>query len=329
MEKYILLYGDKKKEDNICITNMFEKTREINLGWTDFDYKNNIKVIDEEIKNGTKQIIFSGLEIGWDKLVDYIKGKNIKVKVICNTQDSLLYYEYERNNFFRLLELSKEGKVDDIAFLRKGQYEVYKSLGYECSYLMENYILKEEKKTKITSREEANEQKEEKLINIGIYPLNYTWDKNIFNQLCIGKMVDNSNINYNELDERMTDFLNTMEIKSTVDKIENINEDELINKVTKNDINISLSFTEYFHPVFFISMELGIPCIIGNTSDLFDDNEILNKYLVTKAEDNPIENSKMVCECLKNKEIVIEEYKKWKEEYNKKAKQNIEQFLEI
>ena len=326
MKKYILLYGDKKKEDNICITNMFENTREINLGWTDFDYKNNIKIIDEEIKNGAEQIIFSGLEIGWDKLVEYLYEKNIKVKVICNTLDSLLYYEYERNNFFRLLELSKEGKIEDIAFLRKGQYEVYKSLGYKCSYLMENYILKEEKKTKIKSREEA---KENKLINIGIYPLNYTWDKNIFNQLCIGKMVDNSNINYNELDERMTDFLNTMEIKSTVDKIENINEDELINKVIKNDINISLSFTEYFHPVFFISMELGIPCIIGNTSDLFDDNEILNKYIVTKIEDNPIENGKIVEECLNNKEIVIEEYKKWKEEYNKKAKQNIEQFLEI
>ena len=329
MKKYILLYGDKKKEDNICITNMFENTRDINVGWTDFDYKNNIKIIDEEIKNGAEQIIFSGLEIGWDKLVEYLYEKNIKVKVICNTLDSLLYYEYERNNFFRLLELSKEGKIEDIAFLRKGQYEVYKSLGYKCSYLMENYILKEEKKTKITSREEANEQKEEKLINIGIYPLNYTWDKNIFNQLCIGKMVDNSNINYNELDERMTDFLNTMEIKSTVDKIENINEDELINKVIKNDINISLSFTEYFHPVFFISMELGIPCIIGNTSDLFDDNEILNKYIVTKTEDNPIENGKIVEKCLNNKEIVIEEYKKWKEEYNKKAKQNIEQFLEI
>ena len=329
MDKYIVLYGDKKKEDNICITNMFENTREINLGWTDFDYKNNIKIIDEEIKNGAEQIIFSGLEIGWDKLVEYLYEKNIKVKVICNTLDSLLYYEYERNNFFRLLELSKEGKIEDIAFLRKGQYEVYKSLGYKCSYLMENYILNGEKRKNIQNNEKENEQKENKLINIGIYPLNYTWDKNIFNQLCIGKMIDNSNINYNELDERMTDFLNTMEIKSTIDKIENINEDELINKVTKNDINISLSFTEYFHPVFFISMEQSIPCIIGNTSDLFDDNEILNKYLVTKAEDNPIENSKMVCECLKNKEIVIEEYKKWKEEYNKKAKENIEQFLEI
>ena len=72
---------------------------------------------------------------------------------------------------------------------------------------------KGEKKHNIKSNE-----KENNLINIGIYPLNYTWDKNIFNQLCIGKMVENSNINYNELDERMTDFLSTMEIKSNMIK---------------------------------------------------------------------------------------------------------------
>ncbi len=321
MDKYILLYGDKKPEDNICITNMFENTKQINLGWTDFDYNHNIKIIDEEIDKGVAQIIFSGFEIGWDKLVEYIKEKNIKVKVICNTQDSLLYYEYERNNFFRLLELSKKRKIDNIAFLRKGQYEVYKSLDYKCSYLMENYILKEENKKKIKEKND--------ILDIGIYPLNYTWDKNIFNQLCIGKMVDNSNINYNELDERITDFLTTMEINSKPDMINKIDEDEIIDKVIKNDINISLSFTEYFHPVFFISMEQGIPCIIGNTSDLFEENEILDKYIVTKAEDNPIINGKLVEECLKNKDIVIEEYRKWKKDYNEKARRNIQQFLEI
>ena len=89
MEKYILLYGDKKTEDNICIINMFKESRQINLGWTDFDYNHNIKIINEKIEKGVSQIIFSGLEIGWDKLVEYIYEKNIKVKVICNTMHSL------------------------------------------------------------------------------------------------------------------------------------------------------------------------------------------------------------------------------------------------
>ena len=320
MENYVLFYGDKKPEDNICIKNMFKNNRQINLGWTDFDYNNNIKIINEEIEKGISQIIFSGLEIGWDRLVKYAKEKNIKVKVICNTLDSLLYYDYERQNFFNLLELSKEKLIDDIAFLRKGQYEVYKNLGYECSYLRENYILEEGKRLKIKEKND--------ILDIGIYPLNYTWDKNIFNQLCIPKYIENSNLNYNEINERMKDFLDTMEIKSTSDKIEKIDEENVAKKVVKNDINIATSFTEYFHVVFFLSMEQGVPCIIGNTSDFFnDESNKLKKYLVSTAEDNSILNAKKVLECIENKEKIVNLYKEWKEKYNKKKKKSINEFI--
>ena len=92
------------------------------------------------------------------------------------------------------------------------------------------------------------------VIDIGIYPLNYTWDKNIFNQLCIPKYIENSNLNYNEIDERMKDFVTTMKINATADKIEKIDEKNIQEKVVKNDITIATSFTEYFHTVFWISM---------------------------------------------------------------------------
>jgi len=323
MKKYILLYGDKKPEDNVCIKNMFENNKQINLGWTDFDYNHNIKIIEELIKDGIEQIVFSGLEIGWDKLIKNIKEKypNLVIKVICNTADSLLYYEYERNNFFKLLELSKNGVIEDIAFLKRGQYVTYSNLGYKCSYLMQNYIL--------DSKFKRQKKEQNEIIDIGIYPLNYTWDKNIFNQLCIGKMIENANINYNLLDMRMQEFLETMDIQSKPDKIEKIDEQNIIRRVVKNDINISCSFTDYFHTLFFISMEQEIPCIIGNTSDLFkDEGEELKSYIVTTAEDNPIVNAEIIEKCLENKEKVVDLYKKWKKEYNKEALESIRTFLE-
>lgn len=322
MKEYVLLYGDKKPEDNICITNMFESSKPINLGWTDFDYNHNMKIIEQSIQNGIKQIIFCGLEVGWDKLIKEVKEKNsnIKIKVICNTQDSLLYYDYERENFFKLLELAKENIVDNIAFFRKGQYETYKSLGYNCSYLKENYILEENQKQEI--------KLPNKKIDLGIYPLNYTWDKNIFNQLCIAKFLKDCNLNYNRLEERMEDFLETMEIQSTKQQIEKIEDIELIKKIGQNDAIVATSFTDYMHPVFWISMELGIPCLVGNHVDFLEENEELKQYIVTKEEDNPITNAKMVENMIENKEKIQELYKMWKQEYNKQAKEQIEEFIE-
>ena len=68
MENYILLYGDKKPEDNICIKNMFKNNKQIKLGWTDFDYNENMKVINDSMKEEIEQIIISGLH----KTVFYI-----------------------------------------------------------------------------------------------------------------------------------------------------------------------------------------------------------------------------------------------------------------
>lgn len=321
MEPYILLYGDKKPEDNICLKNMFKNHYPINLGWTDFDYKHNMKIIEDKIKEGIKQIIIAGLEIGWDKMIGNTKKNHpdIPIKVICNTQDSLLYNEYERQNFFKLLELSRENIIQDIAFLRKGQYETYKNLGYKCSYLKENYILSEDKKIDIKSRSSIKE--------LGIYPLNYTWDKNIFNQLCIAEFIENCHLNYNNLDSRMEEFLSTMEIPSSPDKIEKIDEDTIIENVAKNDVIVATSFTEYVHPVFWISMELGIPCLIGNNSDFFEEEHLLKEYIVSSAEDNPIINAQMVEKILENKEEIQQLYKTWKKEYNKKATDKLEEFL--
>ena len=322
MNKYVVLYGDKKPEDNICIKNMFENTKQIKLGWTEFEYNENMKIVEESVKEGINQIIISGFEIGWDKMVESIKQKypNLKIKVICNTQDSLLYYEYERENFFKLLELSKENVIYDIAFLRKGQYETYKALGYKCSYLKENYILKE--------KVDVEKGKDGSRLQLGIYPLNYVWDKNIFNQLCVAKFVDNCNLNYNCLDIRMEEFLNTMEISNTPCKIEKIEEKYIINELTKNDVIISTSFTEYLHPIFLMSMEIGIPCLIGNNSDFFEDHNELKKYVVTLAEDNAIINSKMIKNILENKEKIKSLYKEWKDEYNKQAQISKENFIE-
>lgn len=325
-ENYVVFYSNKKSEDNIMLLNMFENCKQIDICWDESTYEKNIRFINSTIKaSQASQIIFSGLEFGWDKLIKKIKQENpkIKIKVICNTSEALLYYDYERDNFFKMLELSKEKYIDNIAFLKHGQYVLYNQLGYNCSFLMQNYT---KKIPNINNETNLN-----KKLNIGIYPLNYTWDKNIFNQLCIGKFIENSVINYNKIDERMEEFLNAMKISNNSTKIKNITEDEITKEIIKNDIIVSCSFTDYYNPIFFIAMENGIPCVIGNTSNLFDTDDKATKELkeiiVSDAEDNPISNSKIIKRCLEEKDKIIGLYVVWKNKYNKFAQQNMDEFL--
>ena len=224
-----------------------------------------------------------------------------------------------------MIQMSKDGTINNIAFLKKSMYEVYSKIGIKCSYILENLILsKTDKKEKIQNG----------LFNIGIYPFNYTWDKNIYNQLSVGKFIDNSNINYNPLDSKMEEFLNTMKIKSTKDPIEimniklenepikTINIQEISDIISKNDINIACDFTDYVHAMYFISLENEILCIIGNNSNLFD------KKLAVNSEDNPIVISKQIECSLENKNDILKEYKNWKKDYNEISIKSVREFIE-
>ena len=317
--KYLLLYGDKKPEDNICIPFMFENIQQIPLGWIDKDKNYINKILEENVAKGINQFIFWGLEVGWDEVIQKIKNKykDIKIKVICNTSDALLYYDYERENFFKLLKLSKEKYIYDIAFLRRGMYEAYKNLGYACSYILENIILDKSKIEKIESNNSY--------FNIGIYPLNYTWDKNIYNQLSVGKFVENSNINYNPLDKKMSEFLDVMKINSNPDPIKEMEAYKIANIINKSNINIVCDFTDYVHPIALISMECGVPCVIGDNSELY--LQELKEFLLVHSEDNPIKIYEKITETLKNIDTIMKEYEKWKLDYNILSKQSIDDFI--
>ena len=328
-KQYLVFYSDRKKEDNIILLNMFENCKKIDICRNESSVCKTLDYI-EKCMSETKavQLIFFGLELGWNNVIKRIKQKDqkIKIKIICNTSEALLYYDYERNNFFEMLKLAKENLIENIAFLKYSQYLLYKDIGYNCSYLMQNYIAETDSEKIISDKNE--------IINIGIYPLNYTWDKNIFNQLCIGKFIEGAVINYIKLDNRMEEFLRNMKINSNAIQVTNITEQELVKEVIKNDIIVSCAFTDYFNPIFFISMENGIPCILGDTSDLFrinDDEQTrkLRELLVTDSEDNPIINLEILKKCLERKEEIIRLYKIWKNKYNNISKQNKREFLEI
>lgn len=322
MEDYIAIYNDRKWEDSVCFCHLFEKAKKLPLAWTEKQQKENREKVVREFKKKTKQILFLNLENGWDKLIQEIKQEypNLCVKVICTTLDSLLYDEEERKHFFRLLELNKSGIVDMIAFLRKGQYELYQSLGYHCYYLMENYEI-------INKNDRNLEKREEELMQIGVYPFSYEWNQNIFNQLCVAKMLDHARLRYNSLEPRMDDFINTMKISSQKVELKGKSMQEIEAEFENSDVILSCSFTQSFHFTFFLSMELGIPCLTGNHLDYLPQE--LADYLVTEAEDNPIYNAQKVMNCYQNREKIRNLYQEWKEIYNKKAKENKEKFLQI
>ena len=92
--------------------------------------------------------------------------------------------------------------------------------------------------------------------------------------------------------------------------------------MSKNDINLYVTFTECAPLIPIESFELGVVCITSNNHHYWEKHE-LSKYVVVDQNDDVIKIHEKIELCLKNRELILKLYKEWKSEYDEKAKQSV------
>ena len=267
-----------------------------------------------------EQVIFATMAYGYKDLAEKIYELNnkIKIKFMWHGSHSLFVNYNEQKFLEEILQLQKRKIVTSIGFLKKSMKEFYSKKGYNSYWLINDVNLD---KNKIEKKEKNNE------IKIGLYSSGDRWEKNTYNQLSACAMVKNAYVDIVPMTKLATSFCKLMSIKTVSDDNEfSIKRKELLKRMSKNTINLYVTFTESSPMIPLESFEVGVPCIIGNNTDYFKGNEIEN-YIVVKEEDNIDEIYDKINLCIENKEKVLELYKDWKKEHTKKVLELKEEFL--
>lgn len=373
----IIFYTDKSKEEAIVIENIFKDYKKVLLYpiWNrEFEYlkHNNIfsyhlkdlsinqieselreYIESENIQTSNLQVIFYGINQYIVESIKYIKEKysDIKIKVISDIYEGILFNHPEFNSFFEILKLLKTNEIYKLYFMKKSIANTYKNLGYNVGYLMQNYKLSEEEKVKsdnIYTNELNNEEnaenkknkeeldKSEKIsdlkIKIGYFNLDDVWNKNVYNTISVAKMIDGSVLNFHMTHPKEFEFAQKLEINANIKYLGLNLENQLISNIKKNDLIIDLDFTSNVNLSILIAMELKKLVFLGNIQNLFDDlNFKYKELIVTNREDDPNVNSKCIKEIYLQKNINKDKLKQaiydWKQEYNKLANQNLEMLI--
>ena len=285
----------------------------------------------EKIEEMDIQVILYGISSTTADIIEYLSEEysGIKIKLISNTYEALIYDKEERENYFKCLKLAKKGKVYKLYFMKKGIAEAYKNQGYNAGYLMQNFKLDETKKEKAKKKRSMieNARKEDTTI-IGVYTSDRMWNQNIYNTLSVAKFIDNSVLRYNMSILRDFEFVNKQYINSIPIYLNPRDEKTLLTEILKTNIVLDLAFTNNFNLVTLMAMELKKPFLVGNTSDLFSDLDLdIKDIYVTGEEDNPFRNSKKVMEILERNLRDVEKIYEWKMEYNKIQKENFDNMI--
>lgn len=255
-------------------------------------------------KNNIEEIIFIDYLDEYKSILSLAK-KEYKVKFIFTPNIGKLSDALWLYKFNEMIKLYKTGVAEELAFYDQNLYDMFKE---------DKNIYKLD--MNIKGKNESISLKENN--TIGILNDGSSFYNSFYNALsAVGLLNKTAKIRINSF---VQDFLNVFDIKY----VKSNSKDDLF----ENEINVNINFSGDVHPEFFESMNAGIPCIIGN-NDIIQNNELLEKYLVVKSDDNIDEIASKIKQAIENKQEIIAEYRKFKRDYDKKANEKLNNFLKL
>lgn len=280
------------------------------------------KIAETIINNNIKSVIFSQIVDGWIDIIRELKNikSDIIIKVIWHGNCYEFFSDYTWNLNKEVVELYNQGKIESFGFVRTTMAEFYKKVGIKSFYLQNN--------VKINKNNIENSKKLNKSCNVrvGVYNADSRELKNIYTSIGAISLLNNAEADIVPINKGAKKFTEILNLKITsLDCY--ISNEELLERIVNNDVNLYPTYTEN-SPMFPLeSLEMGVPCLVGNNNDYFSGTE-LEKYLVLKREDDPEYIKCKIQECLDNKEKIMKMYTKWKKDFDIRCRELVNNFIE-
>lgn len=334
----IKLFSDNYKEKEyivihhpnwLGVTNATKELFENLLPLQELYSNNYIKKLAKYIaKSNVKQVIFSAFADGWDILAKCIKKENPDIKIKCfwhgNNSQVIDKINWETN--LMVIKLHKLGIIDVFATCKESLIEFYKNQGYK-TVLIENTVKLSKEEFQKIKNNNIEKKVDQNNLKIGLYAAGMDWRKNMFNQIAAVSMLKNATIDSIPLNCEGQVF----SIKNNLDIIgidKSISRNEILHRMSKNDINLYVTFSECAPMVPLESMELGVMCITGDNHHYFKGTK-LEEYLTVNREDDIILIRNKIMYAIQNKEEIFKLYNKWKEQHDITTRIKFKEFMDM
>jgi len=289
--------------------------------------KNDAKRIAEKIVScNIKQVILSAFCFGWEDLARELKSINssIKIKVFWHGSHSQVTDEINWKTNTTVILLHKEGIIDVFATCKESILNFYKSQGYKTAFIMNTVRLPEKVNSNDVIKLDDTNNKE---IKIGLYAAGLDWRKNMYNQLAAISLIKNSIADLIPLSYESKVFARKHNLK--IDGLEKgIKREELLKRMSLNDINVYVTFSECAPMLPIESMEVGVVCLTGDNNHYFK-NTPLEEYIIVNREDDVISISEKIKYAIANKEKIMTLYKEWKVENDRLSEKSVKDFISL
>lgn len=313
----LVIYGSPTKSNWLGIANatrnLFpENSIEIpqeysNLLWSEKEMQ---AFVDSIIDFKFDHVVVSGFTKFFFPLIEQC-SRFIKVSVVYHGTSSEWFSDGAKESIGTIIKFIERDVISSIAFIKKDLHDYFKEI-----YINKVFHLILPTNVKQIQIVKGNG------VNIGVFGGD-TFNKNLNHQVLLALSVEGSVIHV--ADKSKFEYLNQNE--RFVEHGLNLSTDDFHKVLGGMDFNMHLSFNESWGQVVTESLALGVPCITGFGSDVYNYNDHLHDNLYFVPSGKGSDFKKFANNILENKERLKKECLDYVHFLNKLSQQRLEEFM--
>lgn len=285
-------------------------------------------VFDEQVLNhhanvlieaGARHIVFSGGDRAHFRLMEILHRRDPTLRFDMLWHGSYVQFLEDYNwEMIRLwIDAARAGVVHTVGTVKAGMEEFLATCGIR-SRLVLNLVPGEVMRPPNIEGDETH---------VGMWISFGSYRKIAHAMLSAVAMTPNARLHAAGLEPRALEVIDYFGIETGEVHELPLPHDELLNAIRRTHATLYVTFSECCPMVPLESLQLGVPCLTGPNSHLFEDDEYLHGRLVVPCPDRADTIAHHLARAVEEREEIVNRYRAYIPGYNERARQSVTDFL--
>ena len=269
--------------------------------------------------SGVKHVICSGGDEIHYWLVKELKrrDKDIRCDLLWHGSHVQFVEDYTWRIFRLWVEAAREGVIHTVGTVKKGMEVFFERLGCHSKFLM-NYVPEVPVGPSFPDPGGPH---------LGLWLSGHAHWKLPYPMLAAAKLIPGSTIRGSNLPARASEVIDFLGLPGDAWVRAVLPLKQLRDAMRKTHVSLYVTFSECCPMVPLESLSVGVPCLTGPTSHLFEDNEYLHDRLVVPYPDRADVIARHIRGTVEERDRIIDEYIRYAPGYNARARESVAEFL--
>jgi hypothetical protein len=271
---------------------------------------------------GCQRVVFSGFAVSHRHIVSALKKVAPQVNAFVLWHGNFLQTREDYNwmAYQEALRLAQRGEVYKLGFVKQGLAEDHaRQLGLHTGFVM-NFM------------EQIPERPSDPMPggpHLGLWSIwSDNWRKPPYAALVAAARIPGAVVHGSHASERVQSFCKLMGVEAEF-LGEPLPQERMPETLSGMHLNLYITLSECAPMMPLESLAVGVPCLTGPTSHLFEDDDYLRSRLVVPYPDQTDVIAEAIQRALAERSQIVESYRDYARDYNQRAKRSMRDFLEI